>query len=228
MKLDPYLPPDHPLSRIYRGGAALFGAGLVVFGVLGLAQRLPFITTNGVEIFGLATNGLLAVISIVVGAILVLAALRGGAAASTTTAVIGVLFFLSGLLNLAVLNSSFNILAFKIQNVVFSLVAGMLLTFLGLYGRVTGGLREDNPFVRYRHHEPPDADHSEELAAERRRLDEIEDLARAELAVAEGTATPEQELTVRAERARRAREARADAYRRTHAEVPGAANNPYY
>ncbi|GGM61796.1 hypothetical protein GCM10012275_35900 [Longimycelium tulufanense] len=228
MKLDPYLPPNHPLSRIYRAGAALVGLYLVVFGALGLARQIDFVTTTGQEILGLSTNGLLSLISVVVGLVLVLAAIRGGAAASTTNIVFGVLFFLSGLVNLALMQTPFNIFAFQMQNVVFSLLVGMLLMFIGFYGRVSGGLTDDNPFVRYRHHEPPDADHGAELAAERRRIAEIEDLVQAELAVAEGHPTPEQERLVREERSRLAEETRREAYRHKHGELPGAANNPYY
>jgi hypothetical protein len=217
--MDRYLPPQHPLSKVYRVGAVLFGTGLTIFGILGLANQLSYFSTEGKVIMGLSSNGLLSTLSIVVGVILVGASIKGGAVASTTTAVVGVLFFLSGLLHLALLNTPLNLLAFKIQNVVFSLVAGMLLLFVGLYGRVSGGLPADNPYVRARHHEDPEADHSAELAAERQRLAEIEELSEAELAVADGTATQEQERLVLADARRRAEEARRLAYqldRRSH------------
>jgi hypothetical protein len=212
MRMDRYLPPDHPLSKVYRAGAAIFGAGLVCFGALGLANQLPFLSTHGIEILGLSSNGLLSVISIVVGAILIAAAGWGGAIASTTTTVVGGLFFLSGLANLAVLETSWNLLAFKMQNVVFSLVAGMLLLFLGLYGRVSGGLPQDNPYVRYRHHVPPEDNPSQQWQAERERLTEIEPLVEAEIAFAEGHPTPQQERLIRAEAWRHAQAERRRAY----------------
>lgn len=218
MRMDPYLPPQHPLSKIYRTGAAIFGIGLIVFGALGLANRLPLFTTRGTDIAGLSSNGLLAWISIVVGLALLGAALWGGAVASTTTAVIGVLFFLSGLGNLAVLDTSWNLLAFEMPNVVFSLIAGLLLMFLGFYGRLSGGLPEDNPYVRYRHREPPG-----ELPAQRRsaapHIDGTDPLCEAEIAFAEGHPTPQQEREVRADAWRHARAARHRAYehyRETH------------
>ncbi|GDY30348.1 DUF4383 domain-containing protein [Gandjariella thermophila] len=229
MKMDPYLPPNHPLSRVYRVGAALFGSGLTTFGALGFANRLAFFTTHGTVIWGLSSNGLLSTVSVLVGLVLVVASVLGGAISSTTNAAAGALFLLSGLVNLAVLDTPLNVFAFHIQNVVFSLIAGMLLLFVGLYGRVSGGLPEDNPYVRYRHHEPPDADHTAEREAERRRLAEIDELVWAELAVAEGRATPEQERAVRADAARRAAEARRHAYEHFQSESgPPSANNPYY
>lgn len=229
MKMDRYLPPDHPLSRVYRAGAALFGVGLTTFGVLGFANQLAFFTVHGKVIWGLSSNGLLSAVSVVVGLGLVVAAVLGGAISSTTNVVVGALFLLSGLVNLAVMDTPFNVFAFRIQNVVFSLVAGMLLLFVGLYGRVSGGLTEDNPFVRYRHHEPPDADHTAELAAERQRIAEITELARAELAVAEGRATLRQQRMVQADAEHRAAEAHRRAYEhRPPGPGTAASNNPYY
>ncbi|MGP4017269.1 DUF4383 domain-containing protein [Saccharopolyspora sp. 5N708] len=212
MRMDRYLPPDHPLSRFYRVGAAIFGACLLAFGVLGLANQVPLFTTRGIDILGLSSNGLLAVVSVVVGAILVGAAAWGGPVASTTTAAIGVLFFLSGLINLGLLDTPWNLFAFKLQNVVFSLVAGMLLMFLGFYGRVSGGLPEDNPYKRYRHHEPPAEDVPEQRLADERRIAELEPLCEAEVAVAEGHPTPQQDRLVRSAAWRHLQEERRRAY----------------
>ncbi|GAA0540635.1 hypothetical protein GCM10011581_38150 [Saccharopolyspora subtropica] len=212
MRMDRYLPPDHPLSRFYRVAAAIFGACLIVFGALGLANRVPLFTTSGIDILGLSSNGLLAVVSVVVGAVLIGAAAWGGAVSSSTTAAVGVLFFLSGLINLGLLNTPWNVFAFKLQNVVFSLVAGLVLMFFGFYGRVSGGLPADNPYVRYRHHEPPAEENDEDILADQRRLAEIEPLCEAEHAVAEGHPTPEQERLVRAETWRQMQEERRRAY----------------
>ncbi|MEB3368454.1 DUF4383 domain-containing protein [Saccharopolyspora mangrovi] len=210
--MDRYLPPEHPLNRFYRVAAAVFGAGLMVFGVLGLANRVPLLTTDGIDVLGLSSNGLLAVVSIVVGAILVGAAAWGGPVASTTTAAIGVLFFLSGLINLGVLNTSWNLFAFELQNVVFSFVAGLALMFIGFYGRVSGGLPDDNPYVRYRHHEPPVQEDPDSVIADERRISELEPMCNDEMAVAEGKATPEQRRRVTADRLRHVQQERRRAY----------------
>lgn len=213
-RMDKYLPSDHPLCKVYRVGAALFGGGLIIFGGLGFANQLEFLSTNGREVMGLSSNGLLSLISLLVGVVLVAAAVIGGPMSSTVTATVGVLFLVSGLANLAVLDTSLNLLAFKIQNVLFSLIAGMLMLFVGLYGRVSGGLPADNPYVRARRHLDPLDNHAVARAAEqlRQRLAEIDELARAEFAMAEGRATPEQEELLRADARHRAEQHRREAY----------------
>ena len=211
MRMDRYLPPEHPLSRIYRIGAAVFGAGLICFGVLGLAHRLPLLATEGEVIFGLSSNGLLSVISILVGLVLIGAAVWGGPESSTAITVIGALFFVSGLANLAVLDTSWNLLAFRLPNVVFSLIAGMLLAFVGLYGRAAGHLPDDNPYVRYRHHEPPATELPDQRRAEEERTSR-DPLCEAEIAFAEGHPTARQERMVRAEAWRHMQEERRRAY----------------
>jgi hypothetical protein len=198
-------PPGRRLDLVHRIGAAVLGTGLCVFGVLGFVDRLEFLAVRGKVILGLASNGLLSMISLIVGGILIGAALRGGRISSTITVVVGLLFLLSGLLNLAVLDTEFNLLAFRIPNVIFSFIAGMLLLFLGAYGRFSGGLPADNPYYQHRHRTDP-------RSGDSHRADGTDHWIAAEVAVAEGRATPEQEQQVRADAQRRANEARRRAW----------------
>jgi hypothetical protein len=71
------------LDALHRVGAAVFGLAIGTFGVLGLVDRLDMFSTTGRPVLGLSSNGLLSVISLVVAAVLVAAALRGGRTAST-------------------------------------------------------------------------------------------------------------------------------------------------
>jgi hypothetical protein len=150
------LPTDSPLNRVYRFGAAFIGAGLLVFGVLGYFNQLAFFDTAGADkVIGLSTNVLLSTISVVVGLALLAGAYAGGNRAAELNTVVGVLFLGSGLANLIVLRTSWNILNFSMSNVIFSFVVGLLLLTFGLYGRVTGGLPPDNPYYRARHGRDP-------------------------------------------------------------------------
>ncbi len=200
------------LDLLHRAGSVVFAAGLGAFGVLGLVNRLDPFSTRGQPVLGLSSNGLLSVISLVVAALLVAAAIRGGRTASTVLVVIGGLFVLSGVLNVLVLDTPLNLLAFRMPNVIFSLIAGALLLFLGAYGRFTGRLPDDNPYQRERgegsggplptvYADPGDA------AAAR-------ELAEAERAVVRRTASPKQAAAVVALRGIRRAEDRVAAWRR--------------
>lgn len=149
--LDEHLPVDHRLSQVYRFGAGLMGLFLLVFGILGLTHNIGFFDTGGKEVAGLSTNGTLSVISIVVGALLLYGMVKGGNFASTLNMSLGVLFLISGFVNLALLDrGSQNFLAFKMQNVIFSFLVGLALMVFGMYGRVSGHLPHDNPYWKAR------------------------------------------------------------------------------
>ncbi|HEY3871114.1 MAG TPA: DUF4383 domain-containing protein [Actinocrinis sp.] len=142
---------DHRLVRVYRFGTGAVGVILLAFGIAGFLDELPFFGTAGKAVAGLSTNGLLSTISIVVAAILLAAAVIGGQFASNTSIVLGALFFLSGLVNYGLMWTSANFLNFRLSNVVFSFVVGLVLAEFGMYGRFTAGLPHDNPYWRARH-----------------------------------------------------------------------------
>jgi len=181
------------LDLVHRVGAGLLGLGLAVFGVLGFVDRLEFFSTEGDPVLGLPSNGLLSTISIVTAVVLVLAAARGGRLASTVMIVVGVLFLISAFANLAVLETDYNLLAFRLPNVFFSIAAGLLLLLFGAYGRISAGLPEDNPYRVQRYGDEPAAKDLE--GPYTRTADEIavdQEMAAAERAVAQHVATPEQ------------------------------------
>ncbi|MFF1839677.1 DUF4383 domain-containing protein [Streptomyces sp. NPDC058231] len=152
-RLDEQLPVDHRLSRVYRIGAGLMGLVLVAFGILGLIDKIGIFDTGGHTIAGLNTNGALSILSICVGLLLFVGMVIGGNFASTLNMVLGIAFILSGFINLALLDTGFNFLAFHMQNVLFSFVVGLMLMMFGMYGRVSGGLPHDNPYWQARHPE---------------------------------------------------------------------------
>jgi hypothetical protein len=198
---DPSAPPgERPGigSRVFavqRTGAVLVALFLLVFAVLGFAGGLDFFSTEGEEILGLPSNGLLSAISVVMALVLLAAAARGPRVASTVMIVAGSLFLLSAMVNLALMETDFNILAFEMENVVFSVVVGLLLLVLGAYGRIGGHLPPDSPYahpdesVDYGEDQFPST--PEEVAAE-------EAMREAEIAVAEHRASDAQRQRVAA------------------------------
>lgn len=207
-----------PLDHLHKVGAVAFGAGLAIFGLLGLlgpAGGTDLFSTTGRSVLGLSSNGLLSVVSLVVAAVLVAAGMSRGRTASTLLVVIGSAFVVSGLANSLVLGTSLNLLAFSIPNVVFSFVAGALLLFLGAWGRFAGHLAHDNQYWRERHtHDEPTAlpatfnDPGDAAAAL--------ELAEAERAVAQHAASPELTAEVFAVREVRREEDRVHQWRVQH------------
>ncbi|MEV0554726.1 DUF4383 domain-containing protein [Streptomyces sp. NPDC050597] len=186
IRLDEHLPVDHRLSKFYRVGAGLMGLVLLAFGILGLIDKVGFFDTGGDTVAGLNTNGALSVLSICVGLLLFAGMVIGGNIASTLNMILGVLFILSGFVNLALLDTGLNFLAFRIQNVLFSFVVGVMLMFFGMYGRVGSALPHDNPYWRSRH--PEQAAHEQRLRASLRAR--AVPGAKGDAALPEGTATP--------------------------------------
>jgi len=101
------LPPDVDprVFAVQRLGAVGVGLVLLVFGLLGATGGVGLLSTHGERYLGMSSNGLLSALSLVVAAVLLGAALRGPRTASTVMIVLGVLFLLSALLNLALLRT---------------------------------------------------------------------------------------------------------------------------
>jgi uncharacterized membrane protein YoaK (UPF0700 family) len=134
-----HLPVDHPLRGLYRGAALLTGAGLTVFGVVGYARSasLPFFDQDGVRVFMLSTNRAFALLSIVVGLLVLVVTAIGRNLDVPANVALGGVFLLSGLVMLCVLRTGLNFLAFSVTNVNVSFVIGLILITAGLYGTVS-------------------------------------------------------------------------------------------
>lgn len=190
----PDVTPDHTVVVIHRVGAVVVALVIATFGVLGFVGGLGFFDTQGSPVLGLSSNGLLSTISIVTALVLVAAAARGGRLSSTVMIVVGTLFLVSAFANLAVMATPYNLLAFRLPNVFFSIGAGLVLLILGSYGRVSAKLPDDNPY-RTRTDDEPAGDPSASLPSRPRTRAEMRadrEMAEASRAVVSGAATPEQ------------------------------------
>lgn len=137
--MEEHLPLDSPLGTVYRTGGVLCGGVLVVFGAAGFVKGLDFLSNTGESVLGLHSNGLLSLLSVVFGLVLIGASVVGGNLAATTNTVVGVILLASGLINLALIRTDANFLAFRMNNIIFSFVVGLVLLICGLYGRVSAG-----------------------------------------------------------------------------------------
>ena len=123
------------MRNLHRIGAAVVGGFVFVFGLTGLTWRPEMFSTEGPVVFGMTTNGFLAFLSMAVGFVLVFAAVFGGPVAGWVAIAAGAGFILSGVVNVFLLGSSLNVMAFTMPNVIFSWVAGAALVALGMIGR---------------------------------------------------------------------------------------------
>lgn len=138
--------PDHQVTRVHRFGATAVAAVIATFGLLGYLGGLSAFDTRGVPLLGLSTNGLLSTVSVVTALALVAAAVRGGRTASTTMILVGSAFIVAAFVGLALLSTPYNLLAFRLPNVFFSIAAGLVLLTVGSHGRVTIHPPDDNPY----------------------------------------------------------------------------------
>ncbi|HEX6686511.1 MAG TPA: DUF4383 domain-containing protein [Candidatus Limnocylindrales bacterium] len=147
-----HLPINHRLSGFYRFLAALAGIFLIVFGIVGLAQTLgdPFFDRGDVSALGLRTNLAFSLLSIVVGAIVLVGAMIGGNLAHYLNLFGGGVFWLAGLVMLVVLQTDANILNFQVSTCVVSFLLGTLLVLAGLYGK-RGTQEEERAEDEFRH-----------------------------------------------------------------------------
>ena len=135
----PHFPINHHLQPVYRTLAALAGLYVLVFGIAGVVQTraLPLFAQKGLPaVLGLHTNRAFSIISIVVGAILVVGAFIGGRLDHGINVVGAAVFLLAGFVMLVLLQSNLNFFGFSVATCVVSFVIGMVLMTAGLYGKV--------------------------------------------------------------------------------------------
>ena len=134
-----HFPVNHPLLPVYRTLAALCGLYVLVFGIVGVARthdRGVFTQTGLPTVLGLRANAAFAVVSILVGAVIVVGRMIGGNLDRWINLLGGIVFLVSGLAMLALLQTKFNFLGFSMSSVVLSFLFGMVMFTAGLYGKV--------------------------------------------------------------------------------------------
>jgi hypothetical protein len=131
-------PVNHPLRPLYRALAALAGAYLIVFGVVGL------IVTPGNGLFGQPDDRVLgqganlfwSIVSLIVGAVVVLVTVIGRNLDTQVNYLIGWGLLVIGTYELAVSRTDANFLKFTIATVVVTYLVGLMLILSSLYTKV--------------------------------------------------------------------------------------------
>ncbi|HKT04486.1 MAG TPA: DUF4383 domain-containing protein [Rugosimonospora sp.] len=132
-----HLPINHPLRPLYRTLAALAGLYVLVFGIVGLSRSSgrPFFGHDHVTALGLRTNPAFAILSIVVGVVVLAAVVYGRNADHFVNMAGGLVFLLAGMAMLALLRTTANFLNFSMSTCIVSFVIGTVMLTAGLYSR---------------------------------------------------------------------------------------------
>lgn len=142
-----HIPINHPLRPLYRTAAGIVGGFTLVFGIRGfLASRgLDFFQQDDLPwVMWLRANPAFSLLSILAGAVLLLANLVGRNVAHWVNLGAGVMFTVAGLVMLALLNTNANFLGFSMVNCIMSFVFGLITLAAGLYGRVGSQEEKEN------------------------------------------------------------------------------------
>jgi hypothetical protein len=153
-----HLPINHHLQPLYRTLAGAAGLYVLAFGVIGLLR------TSGLDVFaqdglptvlGLRANRAFAILSVVVGIVLVVGAVIGRSIDMWINLISSVVFLTAGMAMMALLETDLNFLGFTVTTCIVSFVIGLVLGLAGLYGTV-GTAEEDALEERFRHGQSAD------------------------------------------------------------------------
>jgi len=133
-----HYPVNHPLRPLYRALGAAVGAYLVVFGFVGLMG------TAGDGLFGATSHRVLgqganlfwSIVTLVVGAVVLVAALLGRNVDSEVDKYVGWGLLVVATYGLAAARTDANVLDFTIATVVVTYLVGLVLIMTGLYSRI--------------------------------------------------------------------------------------------
>jgi len=146
-----HIPVNHPLRPVYRTIAGLTGVYVLFFGIVGTLRTWgdPLFARDDVWVLGLRTNLAFALSSVAYGGLILLGAIIGGRIGHLANLTIAVIFMITGLGMMAVLQTEANILNFSMSTVIVSMIFGLIFLATGLYDKV-GPSAEARGEERYR------------------------------------------------------------------------------
>ncbi|RLP95685.1 MULTISPECIES: DUF4383 domain-containing protein [unclassified Micromonospora] len=134
----PHFPVNHPARPLYRVLAGLIGVYILVFGVWGVAETIgdPLFDRGSNWALGLRTNLAFSLASVVFGIVLIVGASRRTNLGHYMNLTAGVVFLLTSILMMSVLQTDANFLNFSMSTVIVSMLFGLILLGTGLYDKV--------------------------------------------------------------------------------------------
>ncbi|MCM0676233.1 DUF4383 domain-containing protein [Micromonospora phytophila] len=133
-----HFPVNHPARPIYRVLAGLIGLYILLFGVWGVVQTIgdPLFDRSSTWVLGLRTNLAFSLASVIFGAVLIIGASRRGNLGHYMNLTAGIVFLVTSILMMSVLQTEANFLNFSMSTVLVSMVFGLVLLGTGLYDKV--------------------------------------------------------------------------------------------
>ncbi|SCL36415.1 protein of unknown function [Micromonospora pallida] len=134
----PHFPVNHPARPLYRALSGLVGLYILIFGVWGVAKTWgdPLFDRGNDWALGLRTNPAFSLASVLFGIVLLIGASRRSNLGHYMNLTAGVVFLVTAVLMMSVLQTDANFLNFSMSTVVVSMIFGLLLLATGLYDKV--------------------------------------------------------------------------------------------
>ena len=162
-----HLPVNHPLRPLYRLLAGLCGLYVLGFGIVTLTRTAGqdlFEQDGQPQVLGIHGNRAFALLSILVGAVILVGVLIGRNVDRYINTTAAVVFIVAGIVMMTLLRTNANLLGFSMATCVMSFIIGLLLGLAGLYGNV-GSHEQARREEAFRHGAGPDPE-SHPLGAE--------------------------------------------------------------
>ncbi|WFE50378.1 DUF4383 domain-containing protein [Micromonospora sp. WMMD1155] len=149
----PHFPVNHPARPIYRVLSGLIGVYILVFGVWGTAETIgePLFGRNGTWALGLRTNLAFSLASVVFGIVLIIGASRRSNLGHYMNLTAGVVFLVTSIVMMSVLQTDANFLNFSMSTVIVSMLFGLILFGTGLYDKVGPAEHAEAELERRKH-----------------------------------------------------------------------------
>ncbi|AEV88672.1 hypothetical protein ACWT_7661 [Actinoplanes sp. SE50] len=132
-----HIPVNHPLRPMYRLAGFVAGAYLVVFGIIGFAQTAGdnFTGHTGDRVLGQSSNLLWSIISLAVGALVLLGTVVGRNVDVAIDKYLGWGLLVLGSYSLATIRTDANFFGASIATVIVTYLVGLLLITISLYSK---------------------------------------------------------------------------------------------
>ncbi|MGK5738247.1 DUF4383 domain-containing protein [Micromonospora sp. URMC 103] len=133
-----HFPVNHPARPIYRVLSGLIGLYILAFGVWGvvLTAGEPLFGRESNWALGLRTNLAFSLASLIFGAFLLIGASRRTNLGHYMNLTAGIVFLVTSILMMSVLQTEANFLNFSMSTVIVSMIFGLVLLGTGLYDKI--------------------------------------------------------------------------------------------